>query len=101
MSNQAYFLGRHIERNSTEINFAVVVSAREHEEDAGTPGGAFLQATKPEYDSALVFLHHLEARPNAYWQSYDQKKHTTNDGDELKGWAPVVIFYVGRTFNQR
>lgn len=57
----AYLLRRDIEGDGTKIDFTISVNARDDEEDAGTAGAAFEQATETENDGPFVFLHHLAA----------------------------------------
>ena len=55
----AYLLRWDIERDSTKINFAVSVDARNDKEDTGSPGSTFEQTTQAENNGSFVFLYHL------------------------------------------
>ena len=54
-----YLLGRHVERDGSQVYLAVRVDAGHDEEDARTAGAALQQPTEAEDDGPLVFLHHL------------------------------------------
>lgn len=69
-----YLLWGHIKRHRPEVNLAIGVDARNHEENSGTSGTAFEEPTKPEYDNSLVLLHNLYAKEERYWKSDQQEQ---------------------------
>ncbi len=94
----AYLLRRDVERDGTEINFAVSIDTRNDEEDTGASGSAFEQTTQAENNGSFVFLYHLAAwiikEPklwwyNRYFESHEMASTTTDPHTQLGTWLLV------------
>jgi hypothetical protein len=58
----------HIERDGTQIHFAVRIDARDNEENSRTTGTTLQQAPQTENDSSFIFLHYLISDKQSYRQ---------------------------------
>ena len=51
-----------VERNGTEVHFAVSIDAGYNEKDTRATGTTFQQTTESKDDGPLVFLYHLQIK---------------------------------------